>query len=144
MLSPGGPPVFARLSGIGAKFVLAWLAGVIGASAAIAAGKTYVVHMLDSAPFFSEPELSIAVGDTVEWINDGPEKKHIVSDNKCRYFREVSKSTRRGNILSTTPAFLRSFAVSTFTCVRRSLFVILTARPSAVLSLRIRRHLRYF
>ena len=42
--------------------------------------------MTDAAPFFSEPELNIAVGDTVEWVNGGPEKKHIVTDKQRNMF----------------------------------------------------------
>jgi streptogramin lyase/plastocyanin len=64
------------------------LAGVLVGSAlgARGQGRTHTVRMLDAAPFFSEPELRISVGDTVVWVNEGPEKKHIVADHQMTIF----------------------------------------------------------
>jgi streptogramin lyase/plastocyanin len=47
---------------------------------------TTVITMTDAAPFFSRPDLSIKVGDTIEWINEGPEKTHIVADKQMNIF----------------------------------------------------------
>ncbi len=58
----------------------------VAAFAAATAGNTYTVHLTDAAPFFSEPSLDIKVGDTVVWVNDGPEKEHIVTDTQMDFF----------------------------------------------------------
>lgn len=49
-------------------------------------GRTYTVQMLDAAPYFSEPEITISTGDSVVWINNGPEKRHIVTDQNMNLF----------------------------------------------------------
>ncbi len=41
---------------------------------------THQVEMIDEAPYFKPKVLEIQVGDTVEWLNQGPEGIHIVSD----------------------------------------------------------------
>jgi streptogramin lyase/plastocyanin len=75
-------PLTPTLAGGG---LLACFLGV-AVVAAEAVQATHVVHMTDAAPFFSEPDLNINVGDTVEWVNDGPEKKHIVTDKQMDMF----------------------------------------------------------
>ncbi|MHC2295395.1 virginiamycin B lyase family protein [Bradyrhizobium barranii] len=77
-----GPPRLAKV-GLSAALLGLLVGGALGASAQ---GLTHTVHMLDAAPFFSEPELAISVGDTVVWRNDGPEKKHIVADQQMNIF----------------------------------------------------------
>lgn len=77
-----GPPRLAAAA-LGAVLAGLLIGGALGAGAQ---ALTHTVHMLDAAPFFSEPELTISVGDTVVWYNDGPEKKHIVADQQMNIF----------------------------------------------------------
>lgn len=77
--------------------VVAALAGAAMGTALGAGARsfTHTVRMLDAAPFFSEKELTISVGDTVVWSNEGPDNKHIVADQQMNIFSgnvEVNKS----------------------------------------------------
>lgn len=48
----------------------------------------YKIKMFDAPPYFSNLNLEAKVGDTVEWINSGPEMVHIVMDKNMTLFSQ--------------------------------------------------------
>jgi streptogramin lyase/plastocyanin len=48
----------------------------------------HVIHMADAPPYFDKINIEISVGDTVTWVNNGPEMKHVVMDGDLNLFSD--------------------------------------------------------
>jgi streptogramin lyase/plastocyanin len=48
----------------------------------------HVIHMSDAPPYFDKINVEVSVGDTVTWVNNGPEMKHVVMDGDLNLFSD--------------------------------------------------------
>lgn len=62
------------------------LVGLLGVCASAQAQTSHTIRMTDTPPYFDKLSLDIKVGDTVTWVNTGPEMAHIVMDGNMNIY----------------------------------------------------------